>query len=92
MTITPQPGYILTKPFIIKKTFKSPKENIGEDQLSEVIEVGSSVKDDKGELRTTNVKKGDKIYHSYSNKTLEIDFQDYRFVHFTEVHGIYESK
>lgn len=92
MTIKPQPGYILTKPYVQKqKVFKSAKETIGEDQMSEVLEVGDSVQDEKGNLRTTSVKKGDIILHAYSNKTLEVDFEEYRFVHFTEVHATYES-
>lgn len=92
MKIIPQPGYLFCKPYIQKqKVFKSAKETVGEDQMSEVLEVGPDVLDDKGNLRTTSVKKKDVILHAYSNKTLEVDFEEYRFVHFTEVHATYES-
>ena len=56
MTIKPQPGYILTKPYVQKqKVFKSAKETIGEDQMSEVLEVGDSVQDEKGKDRKSVV-------------------------------------
>lgn len=91
--IKPAPGYILTKPYEIpNKVFKNLKETAGEDQISEVIGVGEEVMDDQGNTRSTYVKKGDKIIHAYTNKTFSRLDEEYRFVHFTEVHGTYESK
>ena len=91
--INPSPGYILTKPYEIpNKIFKNLKETAGEDQISEVIEVGDDVVDDSGNTRSTHVKKGDKIIHAYTNKTFTRLDEEYRFCHFTEVHGTYGSK
>ena len=87
--VKPLEGYILVKPHIFKGPFVSEKENLGEDQFSEVLEVGPDTTDDNGNLRTTSVKKGQIIVHRESNKDFSLDHQLYRFVHFVEIHGIY---
>lgn len=91
MIIKPEKGYLLAIPFVEDATFKSVKESDGVDQKSKVLVVGDSVMDDKGNMRSTTAKTGDIILHAYSNKEFEINFTKYRFVHFTEVHGIWED-
>lgn len=88
--ITPDPGYIFCKPYIPPVLFHSEKETEGEDKLSEVISVGKSVKDSQGVLRETGAKKGDIIIHADTNKTITLEHQQYRFVHFSESHAKYE--
>lgn len=89
--ITPAPGYILTEAYVPKGPFKSAKESIGEDQLSKVLSVGANVTDSEGIVRKSPAKKGDIIIHAATNKTITIDFTEYRFCHFTEVHAIYAA-
>lgn len=89
--IKPTEGYILTIPHIRKLLGARLKEPSGEDQMSKVLVVGADVKDEQGTVRTTPVKEGDIIIHRESNKDFTFENQLYRFVHFTEVHGIYES-
>lgn len=91
MNIKPLEGYILTIPHVRKLLGTDIKEPSGEDQMSKVIAVGSDTTDEQGTVRTTPVKKGDIIVHRESNKDFTLENQLYRFVHFTEVHGIYES-
>lgn len=90
--IAPSSGYILTKPHVEDKVFKSVKETDGQDQLSEVIAIGASIRDTNGDWHASPAPVGAIIYHAYSNKEFERDFTKYRFVHFTEIHGILEVK
>lgn len=90
--ITPHPGYILCKPYIEKdKTFIAAKEQDGLDQRSEILAIGQDVLDSYGVLRKPYCKVGDVILNAYSNKEFELDFTKYRFVHFSEIHGIYAT-
>lgn len=87
--LSPFPGYILCQMFVPKGPFESALESEGEDQLSTVLAVGEPSLDDQGEERFTDAKVGDIIAHAASNKTIKVKHTDYRFVHFTEVHGKY---
>lgn len=90
--IKPTPGYLLCKIYLFEDTpFKTGREAAGEDKMSEVLEVGENVKDAQGILRTAPCKKGDIILSADSNKTFTIGFDAYRFIHFSEVHGIYKK-
>jgi len=90
--ITPHPGYILCKPYVeTDKPFGSVKEQDGLDQRSEILAIGQDVLDSYGVFRKPYCKVGDVILHAYSNKEFEVDFTKYRFVHFTEIHGIYAT-
>lgn len=91
MIIKPEKGYLLAIRFVEDSTFKSTKETDGIDQKSKVLVVGEDVMDNNGNMRTTMAKEGDIILHAYSNKEFEINFTKYRFVHFSEVHGIWED-
>lgn len=92
LNIKPSPGYILTQPYIEDKVFKSAKEQDGMDVLSEVLSVGDEVVDSNGVLRQAPCKVGDIVYSAYSLKEFEKDFSKYRFLHFSELHGIMEVK
>ena len=84
----PLPGWIITKPYLPKdQTFVPGKESAGEAQQSEVIAVGGSYKDDHGNLRVMNLKKGDVILHFYAQQTYEVGFDKYRAVPFSQVIG-----
>ena len=92
MNILPHKGYILCKRFVQPQSiYKSLGESVGEDQKSEVIAVGEDILDSNNILRTPDCKVGDIIIHADSNKTFEIDHEMYRFVHFSEIHGIWED-
>lgn len=87
--IEPSAGYILCQPYLPKNTtFVSGRESSGEDQKSEVLVVGNDVIDNEGNLRASPCQKGDIIIHAQTNKEFELSFTKYRFVHFSEVHGI----
>lgn len=87
--IKPFPGYILATPYINEdEVFKSVKETDGMDQKSVVIAIGDDVLDDNGNTRTTQARLKDIIVHAYSNKEFEIEFTKYRWVHFSEIHGV----
>lgn len=89
--IHPSQGVIIGTPYVNKSsTFKSVKEEAGYAQLSEVIAVGSSFIDDHGNLREPTCKCGDIILHSYVQDDREIDFQNYRFIKFFQVLGVYK--
>lgn len=86
---TAQEGWIICIPYISKDdTFVSEKEVSGEAQQSEVISVGEPYLDEKGNKKTTDVKKGDIILHTYSMDTCTIGFNKYRIVPFSRVLGI----
>lgn len=88
--VKPHPGYLFVKPYIeTDGSFISAKETVGEDQRSVVLEIGDSVTDSQGILREANCKKGDIIIHASTNKTIQLDFTEYRFVHFSEIHGLW---
>jgi len=85
----PEPGWLITIPYITKdQTFQSEHEVSGECQQSEVIAVGKSYTDDRGQKRTIGVKVGDVILHTYSMDTCTIGFNKYRIVPFSRVLGI----
>lgn len=86
--ISPTPGYILTEPFIDETSKFPSREPQGEDQKSHVIAVGDNITDSEGVLRVPPCKVGDIIIHANSNKTFTINYDEFRFVHFVEVHGI----
>ena len=89
--IKPAPGYLLCEPYIEKdKPFVSAKEITGEDRKYIVLEVGDSITDSEGIERTSPCKQGDTIIGVDSNKTFEIDFTRYYFLHYTEVHGVWK--
>lgn len=91
--ITPAPGYILAIPYVNEdEVFKSVKETDGQDVKSIVLAISSGVIDAEGVLRTAPCRVGDIVISAYSNKEFEIAFTKYRFLHFTEIHGIYGSK
>ena len=92
MNINPTAGYLLAKPYIFKSTFQSVKETDGLDQKSVILEVGDEVEDNNGIARKSPCKKGDVVIHAYSNKEFEVEFTKYRFIHFSEVHGILNIK
>jgi co-chaperonin GroES (HSP10) len=89
--IKPSQGTIVAIPFISSSsTFKSVKESSGDAQLSEVIAVGENYIDDHGTMRIAPCKVGDIIVNHYVQDTREIDFTEYRFIHFYEVRGVYK--
>lgn len=94
--IKPSPGYLLAIRYIPKTTgivslHQSAKETDGQDQKSTVLAVGESVDDNNGVTRFSPCKKGDIIIHAASMSEFEIGTDKYRFVHFTQVHGIWED-
>lgn len=90
--IIPHPGYILTQPYIpADKPFMGVREEAGQDQKSLVLKVGSPVIDSNNITRSAGVSMGDIIIHAQTNKDFELDFTLYRFVHFTEVHGVLQE-
>lgn len=90
--LKPSQGYILVIPHVfpgpLGTTLKEPE---GQDQFSKVLAVGDDVIDVNGNLRTTDAQIGDIILHSQTNKEFELKNTQYRMVHFSEVHGIYEG-
>lgn len=88
--IKPSPGYFLATRYIEKKVFESVKETDGQDQLSEILAVGDDVVDSNGITREAPAKVGDIVYHAYSLKEFERDFTKFRYIHFSEIHGIVE--
>lgn len=91
-SIKPTPGYLLATPYVGSGPWSSVKESAGEDVKSEVVAVGPSVIDSEGIERRAPCNVGDVVISTDSNKTFEDNFTKYRFIHFTEVHGIYEPK
>ena len=87
--IIPASGYLLAKPYIEKDSvFLPAKATDGLDQTSEILAVGESVIDSNGIERKAPCKVGDIVHHAYSNKEVEIKFDKFRYIHFTEVHGV----
>lgn len=92
-SILPSAGYVLTRNYIPKEksVFVPIKETDGFDQKSEVIAVGDKVTDSNGVDRFPPCKVEDIIIHAASMSEFEIDMDKYRFVHFTQVHGVWEG-
>lgn len=92
MNINPTAGWILTKEYTPKKTFTSPQQAIGDAQKSEIIAIGEQYTDDYGNLHTpdNDWKVGTIIIHGDNNNDFELDFDRYRFVHFSRVMGLLE--
>ncbi len=90
--ITPTAGYILTTPYEPDTTFESVRVRPGEALISEILAIGDSVMDDRGNIRTTPYKVGDIIVHAFNNKDFELGFTKYRYCHFTEVYGQVQKK
>lgn len=92
ITITPIPGWILAIPYIIPDSiFSSVKEVSGESMKSEVIAIGEDLTDDNNILRKPNCKLGDIIIHKYLSEDFNIGTTKYRFVHFSDMRGIWED-
>src|SRR5258708_28364493 len=87
--ISPKSGFLLCIPFIEKGTFKPAKEDVGSIQKSKVIKVGTILIDDNGILRSPQCKIGDIILHKYVPDEFTISFDQYRFVHFADLRGIW---
>jgi len=85
---TPLPGYLIAEPFVEAGVFKPAKEQDGLDQTSKVLKISSGVIDNHNNLRSCPVQEGQVIHHAYSNKEVEINFKKYRYIHFSECHGI----
>ena len=91
INITPVSGYILTIPYIQKDSmFTSIKELSGETMKSEVVAVGSELMDDGGFKREAPCKVGDIILHSYLSEDFNLGTIKYRFVHFSNVRGVWK--
>lgn len=88
-TIAPHPGYVLARPYIENNnTLVSIKDEDGLDQKSEVLSVGDSITDSQGILREAHVKKGDIVLHAFNNSEFTIGSDRFRFIHFTQLHGV----
>lgn len=92
-SIKPLDGYVLCVPYTSEGSpFKPVKEQDGLDQLSEVIAVSEQVLDQNNVIRKCPVKIGDIIHHAYSNSEFEIDFTKYRYVFYSQIHGVMDAK
>lgn len=86
VSIKPTPGYLLVKPYIQTNTpYKTTKEEPGAAQKSEVLAVGDTLIDDAGITREAPCKVGDIIIHTYISDGFDLNFDEYRMVHFSQV-------
>lgn len=89
--IVPNTGYILVQPFVQEGIFKSIRTTAGEVEKSTVIAIGGVLTDDHNIKRTAGCKVGDIILHSYIHDDLNIGSDKYKFVHFSNVRGVWED-